>query len=216
MNDFINDFATTAADNGDPFFIYCPLIDPHSPFVTPPGYSGLSGNKQKHQAMVEYLDLMVGRTLEMVRNHPNMVDNTLVIFTCDNGTNTGITTQFNGASYQGGKAGTFDPGTHVGAVAWGMKGQEQGAVSDDLADLTADELRFVMLEERGDHTIDNLAQMDTTVVAKLLATSWIEPEDAEAMIMGARDHWFAADDQVAAAAQPAEQDQLEAEAPAGE
>ena len=87
---------------------------------------------------------------------------------------------------------------------------------DDLADLTADELRFVMLEERGEHTIDDLAQMDTAVVAKLLSTSWLEPENAEAIIMVARDHWFEADGQVAAAALAAEQDQLEAEAPAGE
>jgi arylsulfatase A len=136
VRDFINDFATTATTQSDPFFIYCPLIDPHSPFVTPPGFSGLSTNKQKHQAMVEYMDDSVGITLDLVRNTPALADNTLVIFTGDNGTNTGITTVFNGANYQGGKAGTFDPGTHVPFVAWGLPEIPAGSVSDDLADMS--------------------------------------------------------------------------------
>ena len=87
---------------------------------------------------------------------------------------------------------------------------------DDLADLTADELRFVMLEERGEQTIDDLAQMDTAVVAKMLSTSWIEPEDAETIIMTARDHWFEVDDNLESTVQGAAEEPLEAEAPAGE
>jgi arylsulfatase A len=134
VNEFMNNFATAAADNGDPFFIYCPLIDPHSPFVIPP--DGMGSNTIEHQAMVEYLDKLVGQTLEMIRNHPNMANNTLVFITGDNGTNKGITTQFNGASYAGGKGGTFDPGTHVPAVAWGMKNMVTNTVCDDLVDLT--------------------------------------------------------------------------------
>ncbi len=85
---------------------------------------------------------------------------------------------------------------------------------DDLADLTADDLRFVMMEDRGEHTIDDLAQMDPTAAAKLLSTSWIDADDAEAIIMAARDHWFKADE-AAGPEQEAQAEPQEAEAPAG-
>lgn len=136
VNEFINDFATGAGNENEPFLIYCPLIDPHSPFITPPGYSGLGTNKAKHQAMVEYMDRKVGVTLDLIRNTPTLKDNTLVIFTSDNGTNKAITTSFNGLPYQGGKSESFDPGTHVAFVAWGLPSIPAGSVCDDLADLT--------------------------------------------------------------------------------
>ena len=63
-------------------------------------------------------------------------DNTLVIFTCDNGSNVKVTTVFNGDDYKGGKASTFDPGTHVAFVAWGLPEIPAGSFSDDLADMT--------------------------------------------------------------------------------
>jgi len=91
---------------------------------------------EKHKAMVEYMDARVGDTLDLVRGHPDLRDNTLVLFTSDNGTSFRITSQFNGASYRGGKAGSFDPGTHVAMVAWGLPGipavAETIALSRDL------------------------------------------------------------------------------------
>ncbi len=61
---------------------------------------------------------------------------------------------------------------------------------DDLADLTADELRFVLLGTEIEKTLDDLAQMHENELNKLLSASPLSAEDAEAVIMAARQHWF--------------------------
>ncbi len=69
---------------------------------------------------------------------------------------------------------------------------------DDLADLTADDVRFLMLEDlevKGEHTLDDLAQMDARSVAILLSGSPLSAVDADALIMASRAHWFGDEEQ---------------------
>ncbi len=62
---------------------------------------------------------------------------------------------------------------------------------DDLADLTGDELRFlVMAKTESSKSVDDLAEMEERDVARLLATSPLGGDDADAIIMAARRHWF--------------------------
>jgi N utilization substance protein A len=68
---------------------------------------------------------------------------------------------------------------------------------DDLADLTADDVRFLMLEDKGEHTLDDLAQMDARSIAILLSDSPLTAADADALIMVSRAHWFGDEDQAA-------------------
>ncbi|GAB6052290.1 transcription termination factor NusA [Magnetospira thiophila] len=62
---------------------------------------------------------------------------------------------------------------------------------DDLADLTGDELRFILLKDKGDHTLDSLLDLDDAALRSLLLLSPLTASEADAVIMAARAHWFA-------------------------
>ncbi len=73
---------------------------------------------------------------------------------------------------------------------------------DDLADLAADELRLLASPARGEQTLDQLAQLPEPELNKVLQASTLGPEEADAIIMAARAHWFE-DDEAPVAAAPA-------------
>ncbi|MBF0196114.1 MAG: sulfatase-like hydrolase/transferase [Planctomycetes bacterium] len=119
VSDFICDFIEENKDV--PFFAYYPMLLPHTPWTpTPdseewdPTYQGELGKGEKvyFADMIAYMDKMVGKVVAKVEEL-GLAENTIIIFTGDNGTSEGITSQFRGASYQGGKAKTKDNGTHV-------------------------------------------------------------------------------------------------------
>jgi len=80
---------------------------------------------------------------------------------------------------------------------------------DDLADLTGDELRFILLDGEMEITLDDLAQLEGRALTQVLAPSPPNAADADAIIMAARQHWFADDEPPAEAAEQGE----DAEAP---
>ncbi|MBB3209040.1 arylsulfatase A-like enzyme [Rhodopirellula rubra] len=147
MSDFVCDFIKR--DRDKPFFVYYPTVLVHSPFVPTPDTIGdqtrdHSANKapknkpaQKANfvAMVNYLDKIVGKIVRTVEE-AGQLDNTLILFTADNGTNRGIASQWNGQRIQGGKGGTKDMGTHVPMVAYWKGHTPVGSVCDDLVDFT--------------------------------------------------------------------------------
>ena len=61
---------------------------------------------------------------------------------------------------------------------------------DDLADLVGDELRFIMLADKGDNTLDSIASLDEGALRTVLAPSPLTGEEANRIIMAARAHWF--------------------------
>jgi len=145
--DYIQNFITENKD--DPFFVYYPMIAPHWPFVPTPDHPDWDpamwrDNKnepggyrdQKYwDAMVRYTDKMVGRVVDHLEKS-GLRDNTVVIWTGDNGTYTGVKSQFKGEVYQGGKGSPKDAGTHVGFVASCPGMFEGGQVSDALVDFS--------------------------------------------------------------------------------
>lgn len=64
-----------------------------------------------------------------------MRDNTLIIFTGDNGTSTAIVSLLNGKTYVGGKGKTIDSGTHVPLIVSCPKGLRD-EVNSNLVDFT--------------------------------------------------------------------------------
>lgn len=142
---FLCDFMERNKD--EPFFLYYPMVLVHDPFVPTPdtigdASRGPSANKQKKgkgkenfQAMVNYMDKIVGRLIQKTEDL-GVAENTLILFTADNGTHTSITSQWNGQAIKGGKANMTDMGTHVPLVAYQKSKTPEGVVLDDLVDFT--------------------------------------------------------------------------------
>ncbi|MEO0414526.1 MAG: sulfatase-like hydrolase/transferase [Verrucomicrobiota bacterium] len=147
FTDFVCDFIEENQEK--PFFVYFPMVLVHDPFVPTPDTVGDTPitkalnkqpkdkalQKENFVAMVEYMDKLIGR----ITNHVDSLglgEDTIIMFTADNGTHPSITSRWNGQDIQGGKSGMKDNGTHVPFVArW--KGQmEGGTVLPDLIDFT--------------------------------------------------------------------------------
>ncbi len=67
----------------EPFFIYYPMTAPHTPILPPDEYLGRSGTNE-YGDFVLYMDDLVGDILQKLKDE-DLFDNTLVIFTSDNG-----------------------------------------------------------------------------------------------------------------------------------
>ncbi len=89
LNEYACDFIRRNKE--EPFFLYYPMILPHSPFVpTPLSTDGDKSGKKISELkyfgdMIEYTDHLVGRVLSTLEDE-GIRDNTLVLFTGDNGT----------------------------------------------------------------------------------------------------------------------------------
>lgn len=147
MSGFLLDFMSRHRD--EPFFVYYPSNLVHDPFVPTPDTIGdaprdQSANaepkdpvakKTNFVAMVEYLDQIVGRFVDRLEEI-GQLDNTLIIFTADNGTSIKITSNWNGREIQGGKASQTDMGTHVPFIAYWRGTITPGTITDELVDFT--------------------------------------------------------------------------------
>lgn len=121
FSDFVLNFIEKNRD--EPFFIYYPMVLVHDPFVPTPDSKEWSQKNRRHRAdnkyfkdMVEYTDKIVGKIVAKLK-HEGLYENTIIMFTGDNGTNVRITSQTKDGNYKGGKGTTPDAGTHVPFVA---------------------------------------------------------------------------------------------------
>ena len=86
--------------------------------------------------MVAYADKAVGQIVAQLEKS-GVRDNTLIIFTGDNGTDTPIVTPWNGTKVVGGKGTMSDTGTRVPLItSWPGGIQKPGRVVDDLVEFT--------------------------------------------------------------------------------
>ena len=114
-----------------PFFIYYPMVLVHDPFVPTPDSDTWDNKELRYKNdtiyfkdMVAYTDKIVGRITEKLKEL-NLDDNTIVIFTGDNGTHPSIYSNLKSDRIRGGKGNTIDAGTHVPLiVSWPEKIKE--------------------------------------------------------------------------------------------
>lgn len=100
-----------------PFFLYLAHTFPHVPLFASPQFHGKS-RAGRYGDVVEELDWSVGQILEHLRNG-ELADNTLVIFTSDNGPWTVMHDEGGSAGpLRDGKGSTWEGGMRVPAVAW--------------------------------------------------------------------------------------------------
>jgi len=136
VSNFMLDFISRHKDQ--PFFCYYPMILTHSPFLpTPDSTDPNSRDIHKNFAdMVAYADKIVGRIVDHLEEL-GLRENTLILFTGDNGTGRDITSKLNGKPYPGGKGSiTSDSGIHVPLVANWPEGGVSGQVHDDPIDFS--------------------------------------------------------------------------------
>jgi arylsulfatase A len=96
---------------------------------------GQAARKANFVAMVQYTDKIVGR-IEAKVKQLGLSENTIIMFTADNGTHPSITSRWQGQDITGGKGGMTDMGTHVPFVASWPGTSPKGAVLNDLIEFT--------------------------------------------------------------------------------
>lgn len=129
FRDFALRFIEEWAEREDPFFLYYPEILAHRPFVptdlneeTGEDYRGRVGDAKHFPEMVRYIDDIVGALREALER-TGQAENTLFIFTSDNGTDNvqeakGMTARWQGREVSGGKYLPTELGANVPLIAW--------------------------------------------------------------------------------------------------
>lgn len=141
--EFLIDFMRRHKDQ--PFLVYYTALLPHYPWEpTPQSNAPLKpadgvGDKKYMKDMVEYLDYQVGQIVAAL-DELKLRDNTLILFTGDNGCDQRIVTTWTDGNVtrqvHGGKATMTDRGTRVPLIANWPGTIAAGKVNNDLIDLS--------------------------------------------------------------------------------
>jgi arylsulfatase A-like enzyme len=107
----------------------------HSPLVHTPLDMKVDGKVEKHKAMVRYADHLLGKLLAHL-DQEGLRDNTLVIWTIDNGSSRTLTNTLNGRTVVGGKSQTTENGVNAPFIVNWPGMVPAGKVSDALVDFT--------------------------------------------------------------------------------
>jgi len=123
----------------EPFFLYYPIQQPHVPRTPHPRFVGSSGLGPRGDVIVE-ADWCIGRLVKTLEDE-GLLENTLIIFTSDNGPvlNDGyyddavekLGNHNPSGPFRGGKYSLFEAGTHVPFFTY-WKGKIQPKVSEAL------------------------------------------------------------------------------------
>ena len=131
--DYISDFIERKA--GQPFFVYYPMVLVHDPFVPTPDSPTWAAPERRYEKdtayfadMMAYTDKIIGQ-LEAKLKEKNLWENTLFIFTADNGTNRSVYSSTNYGEIKGAKGENINTGNHVPmVVSWPLAMNRQGVV----------------------------------------------------------------------------------------
>ncbi len=123
-----------------PFFLYFPMALVHSPFVPTPDSEDWKKRTHKNNTkyfadMVSYMDKIAGRIVRKL-DELGLRENTLVLFTGDNGTHKSIKSKMPDGVIQGAKGDTADAGTRVPLIASWPGVVPAGKVCGDLVDFS--------------------------------------------------------------------------------
>ena len=125
FTDAATDFIRQSKEAGKPFFVYLPHAFVHGPREASPEF--MARAKTVEQAQVEEVDWSVGQVLETIREE-GLSENTLVLFTTDNGPAGGLSA----GPLRGRKGSSFEGGQRVPTVAWWPGTIPAGSQTDAL------------------------------------------------------------------------------------
>ncbi|MCD6321593.1 MAG: arylsulfatase, partial [Clostridiales bacterium] len=154
-------FIKKESENNTPFFAYVPLSSPHRPNVSPEFVSGKSDAGPRGDSVM-LADWCLGKILETI-DECNVTDNTIVIFTSDNGANP---CDFYGRSYghkscgdlRGYKADIYEGGHRVPFIVKWPEVVKSNSVSNSLTGLID---LFATIEEITDSIKSNSDDRDS-------------------------------------------------------
>lgn len=136
VSDYAIDFMKRNKDR--PFLVYYPMILTHNPFLPTPDSKEwkdknkrLEGDKRYFKDMVEYTDKIALKLVNAIKEL-GLEDDTIFIFTADNGTHYSITTETLNGSFKGGKGTMPDAGTHVPMVVYNPSKIKEGFDYNEL------------------------------------------------------------------------------------
>lgn len=139
---YLMDFIENSVGESQPFFAYYPMILTHAPFKPTPNSAVWKNGNRHHQDkkffkdMVEYMDTLVGRLVAHL-DKLGIRNNTLIIFTGDNGTPGGIKTRMRDQrTIVAGKGYHRDSGTHVPLIVNWRNHIQPNQVREELVDMS--------------------------------------------------------------------------------
>ena len=168
----VNYVAEHASDAkaGKPFFLYLPLTSPHTPIVPTPEWLGKS-DLGDYGDFVMQTDSVIGRVLKTLDEH-GLTENTLVVFTADNGCSPAAQTDrleklghFASANFRGYKADIWEGGHHVPfLVRWPNKIKAASRSSQlvchtDLMATCAEMLNVKLPDNAGEDSVSFLPEL---------------------------------------------------------
>ncbi|HEX5155175.1 MAG TPA: sulfatase-like hydrolase/transferase, partial [Parafilimonas sp.] len=131
-------------NKAEPFFVFYPMILVHKPICPTPDDTAFANwdarNKKSdtsfYSSMMHYTDKKIGELITKLKN-VGIDNNTVIIFTGDNGTATKVADHAEDDSIiMGGKQLTAEAGTHVPLIVYWPGTVKAGAVNHDLIDFT--------------------------------------------------------------------------------
>ncbi len=153
--DFIIDFIER--NRSKRFFVYYPMILTHDPFMRTPE-SRVNPRDQNRRSkvffadMVAYADKIIGRIVESL-DKMGLREETILLFTGDNGSPRGISSKMGQKVIIGGKGHTTDAGTHVPLIANWKGTIPGGQTCEDLVDFS-DFLPTLLQISGAEHPLD--------------------------------------------------------------
>lgn len=133
FSDFLIDFMKKNRDK--PMFMYYPMCLTHVPFTSTPAEPNVTGKLESHKAMVRYMDFIVGKMVKAL-DDLGLRENTIVIYTTDNGTAGQISGHMNGREISGGKTKTTENGICEPFIANCPGLVPEGKITHALGDVT--------------------------------------------------------------------------------
>lgn len=142
FTNFICDFISRKT--GEPFFVYYPMVLIHDPFVPTPDSPEWQDADRRYEDdtayvadMVAYVDKIVAK-IEDCLKEKDLLENTVLIFTGDNGTRQGVWSKTDRGIVEGGKGKTINAGIHVPMLISWPTYTSEGRIWDypiDFADI---------------------------------------------------------------------------------
>lgn len=157
-----------------PFFLYFPLPAPHTPILPTEEFQGKSGTNEYGDFVLQ-VDWTVGRVVQALKDN-GMDENTLVIFTSDNGCSP--TADYNELEafghdpsyvFRGHKADIFEGGHRIPLIVQWPARVKAGSSCDDTTCLT--DLMATAAEINGIPLPDNAAEDSVSMLPNLLGTA---------------------------------------------